>query len=142
FVDEAKKNDLLEAGKVIEIRCYETIHGPWYYFTVDDGQVDLSNGDYIVIATVESFVNLRNYYGKDVVVPIYIEIDDGVRLERALKRERKQAEPKYEEMCRRFLADSKDFSKEKLDEAGITNIFNNEDDRNNTTEAIATFIKG
>jgi guanylate kinase len=55
-----------------------------------------------------------------------IESDDGVRLERALRRERKQSEPKYEEVCRRFLADSEDFSEEKISEAGIDRRFFNE----------------
>ena len=57
---------------------------------------------------------------------MYIEIDDGVRLQRALNRERSQKEPKYEEMCRRFLADCQDFSEEKIREAGITVRFQNE----------------
>ena len=55
-----------------------------------------------------------------------IEVEDGVRLERALQRERTQKEPRYEEMCRRFLADSMDFSEEKLREAQITTRFENE----------------
>ena len=52
-------------------------------------------------------------------------MDDGERLQRALDRERKQEEPKYEEMCRRFLADSGDFSEEKITEAGIEKRFRN-----------------
>ena len=34
---------------------------------------------------------------------------------------------KYAELCRRFLADSEDFSEEKLKEAGINVRFNNDD---------------
>lgn len=40
-------------------------------------------------------------------------------------REKKQHEPKYEEMCRRFLADARDFSIENLEQAGITRYFYN-----------------
>ena len=43
-----------------------------------------------------------------------IELDDGVRLQRALDREKAQDHPKYEELCRRYLADAQDFSEEKL----------------------------
>lgn len=43
----------------------------------------------------------------------------------ALEREKEQEFPKYEEMCRRFLADAKDFSEEKLKEAGIEKRFLN-----------------
>ena len=55
-----------------------------------------------------------------------IELDDGVRLQRALDRERKEEHPRYEEMCRRFLADSIDFSPEKKKEAGIEKEFYNQ----------------
>ena len=54
-----------------------------------------------------------------------IELDDGVRLQRALDREMAQDHPKYEEMCRRFLADAEDFSEDKLTKAGIGRTFYN-----------------
>ena len=60
-------------------------------------------------------------------MPIYIEVEDGERLMRAIARERQQEVPKYEEMCRRFLADSADFSEAKLAEAGIERRFTNND---------------
>ncbi len=140
FVSIEEKDALLEEGKVIEIRKYDTVYGPWFYFTVDDGNVKLDENDYILIGTIESFEKLKEYYGEN-IIPIYIEVDDGMRLERALKRERKQSEPKYEEMCRRFLADQADFSQEKLEKAGINNIFVNNEDREETCERIAQFIK-
>ena len=142
FVDTDEKKRLIDSGKVIELREYNTVHGPWAYFTVDDGTIDLENHDYLIIGTVESFVKIRDYYGADKVKPIYIEVDDGVRLSRALERERAQENPKYEEMCRRFLADQLDFSKENLDKAGITNIFNNDEDSRITCDKIAAFING
>lgn len=141
FVTTDEKDKLVEAGKVIEIRKYDTVHGPWFYFTVDDGNIDLSANDYVVIGTVESFVKLREYYGEKMVLPIYIEVDDGVRLSRALDRERQQSQPKYEEMCRRFLADQQDFSKDKLEKAKITNLFDNNENSKNTCNKIAEFIK-
>ena len=141
FVDLEEKDRLLESGKVIEIRKYDTVHGPWFYFTVDDEKIDLSKNDYIIIGTVESFVKIRDYYGSKKVLPIYIEVDDGIRLTRALEREKSQKQPKYEEMCRRFLADQQDFSEEKIKAAQIENVFNNDEDSNETCEKIAAFIK-
>lgn len=141
YVSIQEKDKLLDEGKVIEIRKYDTVHGPWFYFTVDDGQIDLKNNDYLIIGTVESFVKIRDYYGEDVVLPIYIEVDDGLRLSRALERERQQASPKYEEMCRRFLADQQDFSEDNLKAAGVSNLFNNDEDSVKTSEKIAQFIK-
>ncbi|MCR5396270.1 MAG: guanylate kinase [Lachnospiraceae bacterium] len=123
-VEEAKA--LEKAGKIIEKRVYQTIHGPWEYFTVDDGSIDLSKWDYLMIGTLEAYESLCNYYTKEAIVPIYIEVEDGVRLARALERERQQQTPKYEEMCRRFLGDAKDFSEKRLEECGITKIFENQ----------------
>ncbi len=141
YVSLEEKDALVASGKVIELRKYDTVHGPWFYFTVDDGKIDLEKDDYLVIGTVESFVKIRDYYGSDKVMPIYIEVDDGLRLSRALDRERQQAQPKYEEMCRRFLADQQDFSEENLKAAKITTLFNNDEDSQNTSDKIAQFIK-
>lgn len=140
FCTHEEKDRLLASGKVVEIRSYNTCHGIWDYFTVDDGNIDLSRYDYLVIGTIESFVKLRDYFSQDAVLPIYIEVEDGVRLQRALDRERCQKHPKYEEMCRRFLADAADFSKEKLQEAGIHRIFYNED-LERTEEDVVCFMR-
>ena len=126
FVDEKKLQEFQEAGKVIELREYNTVHGIWKYFTVNDGQFD-ADDNYIAIGTLESYKGMREQLGADKLVPIYIEVEDGVRLERALARERSQKEPKYEELCRRFLADAADFSVDKLKEVGITHRFFNTD---------------
>ena len=104
-----------------------TWYGPWYYFTADDGQIDLKDKNYLMIGTLVSFMAVRDYFGADRVCPVYIDLDDGERLQRALNRERAQEEPKYEEMCRRFLADAEDFSEEKIREAGIEERFYNGD---------------
>lgn len=112
-------------GKVIEERMYSTFYGPWYYFTVDDGQLDLEKQDYLLIGTLESYRAVKRFVGKEKIVPIYIEVEDGERLQRALDREKKQENPKYEEMCRRFLADSEDFSEERIAKAGIDRRFYN-----------------
>lgn len=127
FTDEKEYLRLLETGKVVESRCYQTINGPWIYYTVDDGTwCRESEQSYLVIGTLESYEKMRNYYGVDVVVPIYLEVDDGLRLERALNREKTEKIPHYKEMCRRYLADEEDFSDEKLKAAGVTRRFLND----------------
>jgi len=125
FTDMDGFNTLLESGKVIEYRVYDTFHGKWVYYTVADESIDLSSNDYLIIGTPESYNATRQYFGNDRVLPILINVDDGVRLTRALNREKKQEKPKYEEMCRRFLADAEDFSADKLEKAGINKVFNN-----------------
>lgn len=126
FCDEKKVNMLKEQGKIIELRAYNTACGVWKYFTVDDGQVQLAQSNYLVIGTLVSFEKMKSYFGEENVIPIYIEVEDGVRLSRALERERAQKIPKYEELCRRFLADAKDFSEENLLAAGIQKRFVNQ----------------
>ena len=69
-------------------------------------------------------------------MPVYIEVDDGERLSRALQRERQQEQPKYDELCRRFLADQNDFSEENLREAGISRRYRNQ----NKTQCLEEII--
>ena len=125
FVTEEKLQQLKISGKVIECRDYNTVHGVWSYFTVDDGQIDLNKGNYLYIGTLESYEQMVKYYGKDVVVPLYIEVENGERLWRAVNRERNQSEPKYAELCRRFLADEEDFKEENIAKAGINKRYEN-----------------
>ena len=126
FVSDKKCAELKQRGKIVELRSYKTCLGVWKYFTVDDGQIALDNGNYIVMGTLESYNQTRTYYGKENVVPIMLILDDATRLQRALDREKIQEFPQYEELCRRFLADTKDFSKENMKEAGIKTFFENE----------------
>ena len=127
FVDPEQFRAMKEDGKVIESRSYNTKCGIWTYFTADDGQIDLSAADYLLIGTLVSYQALREYFGEEAIVPVYLEVEDGPRLARALERERRQEKPKYAEMCRRFLADEEDFSEENLIKSGITERFGNED---------------
>ena len=88
YVDNEKALELEAADKVIEMRTYNTVYGEWKYFTVDDGQIKLGSGDkYIVIGTIEAYNKFCAYFGKDAILPIYIEVDDGIRLMRAINRE-------------------------------------------------------
>ena len=127
FCTEDTVQRLQDAGRIMELRAYNTVYGVWKYFTVDDERIDLSKNNYLYIVTLEGYTKIREYFGADRVVPIYIEVEDGERLMRAIAREQKQDVPKYEEMCRRFLADSADFCDEKLLEAGVVRRFQNND---------------
>lgn len=125
FVDPETFRRFEEKGKVIESRTYETVYGPWIYFTADDGQIELSERNYLGIGTLESYCKIKEYFGEDKVCPLYVQVEDGERLKRAILREELQTEPKYAEMCRRFLADTRDFSEENLKRAGIGRRFEN-----------------
>ncbi|MDY5577327.1 MAG: guanylate kinase [Lachnospiraceae bacterium] len=140
FVDEKTLEDMEKKGIVIEKRSYQTIHGVWNYFTADDGQVTEKEQNYILIGTLESFCKVRDYYGQDKVLPIYIEVEDGVRLKRALEREMKQEKPKYAELCRRFLADTEDFKEDNIQKSHINKKFIN-DDLNRCLQEICDYIR-
>ncbi len=172
FITKEQLEGYKATDKMIEHRVYETVHGPWHYATIDDGQIDLESHNYLMIVTLEAYNNLVKYFGEKKVVPLYVEVEDGLRLERAILREKQQhnylmivtleaynnlvkyfgekkvvplyvevedglrlerailrekqqVNPNYEEICRRFLADSKDFSKERLEESKILYCYNN-----------------
>lgn len=117
-----------KSGKVIELRTYQTVMGPWNYFTMDDGQFDLEcEENYLMIGTLESYEKMCMYFGSDVLIPIYIEVPDGIRLHRAVAREDNQKKPNYREVCRRYLADEKDFAEENLKRLKIEKRFCNLD---------------
>ncbi len=139
FVDVETLERFRAENRLIEERTYQTVYGPWVYFTADDGAIRLAEQDYLCIGTLESLAKMQEYYGTDAICPIYIEVDDGERLQRALTRERAEDAPRYEEMCRRFLADQADFSEENLKKSGIQYRVENLDvDR--TVEEILDFI--
>ena len=117
YIDGKKEN------KLVESRTYQTVHGPWTYATIADEQFDIKE-DLIMMGTLESYNKMKEHF-ENKLIPIYIEVEDGIRLERALKREKQQKQPKYMELCRRFLADDKDFSEENIKNAGIEKRFQN-----------------
>ncbi|WP_234124586.1 nucleoside/nucleotide kinase family protein [Clostridium hydrogenum] len=125
FINEDVLEGYKRAGRIIEERVYNTINGKWHYSTIDDGQVELEKYNYILIATLESYQNLKKYFGDNNVVAFYINVEDGERLERAIRREKNQMNPNYNEVCRRFLADNEDFSEEKLKKCNIYDFYNN-----------------
>lgn len=140
FVNEEEYSNIKASGRIIEERSYDTIHGLWRYFTVSDENIDLDNNDYVIIGVLNSYVSTRDYFGEDKVIPVYIEVEDGVRLQRALDREKKPENRKFKEMCRRYLADSDDFSEEKIAAAGIEKRFENID-LDQCINEVKTYIK-
>lgn len=128
FTDREELERQLASGKVIESRTYQTIAGPWTYYTVDDGQFNAADDEScLMIGTLESYEKMCAYFEAGKMVPVYIEVPDGIRLLRAVKREENQKKPNYREVCRRYLADEKDFSEENLERLGITKRYQNTD---------------
>ncbi|WP_303788931.1 guanylate kinase [Ruminococcus flavefaciens] len=141
FVDDDRFNAMRDGGEVIEWRTYDTKCGKWTYYTASDS-LSTENGDRIGIGTLQSYLKIRDRVGDDVIVPVYIEVDDDIRFLRAVEREKQQSSPKYAELCRRFLADNEDFSDEKLSEAGITRRFENNGSVDECLASIKKYITG
>ena len=127
FVDEDRLREIEAEGRLIELRAYNTFHGVWKYFTVLDEQLKQDQYDYLMIGTPESYCKTKEFLGEGRLEPILIDLDDGVRLQRALDREKAQKQPRYQELCRRYLADEEDFSPDKLEAAGIRRRFYHDD---------------
>ncbi len=114
FVSEAELKELQARGQIIEKREYHTVQGLWTYFTRRFSP--LEGRDYIVITTLEGVNSFIKAFGASAVQPVYLTLPDGKRLHRCLEREDGQIRPDYAEMCRRYLADERDFSEKKLAE--------------------------
>ena len=140
FVTEEEMEKMQRRNQIVECRCYQTVKGPWYYFTAEDGQIDYEKGDFALISTLEGYEQIRNFYGEERVVPLYIEVEDMLRIERSLAREKQQENPCVAEVCRRFLADEEDFSEENLQRLGITDRITNIS-LEQALDQIATIIK-
>lgn len=141
FVGQDQLDRMRDEGRIIEERSYNTRCGVWTYFTADDGQINLEKNDYLIIGTLVSYGALQRYFGRDRIVPVYIQVEDGERLSRALARERKEPGPRYAELCRRYLADEEDFSEARLEETGIYTRFEN-DNLEECLKKISAYIRG
>ena len=95
FISDEEMENFRREGKIIELRTYHTVYGDWKYATIDDGQMNLDDSDYLMIGTLESYCKTKAYYGEEHLIPIYIEVEDGERLLRAIKREQQQETPGY-----------------------------------------------
>ncbi len=123
FVDDNYIKKLEENNSIVEKRSYNTVHGIWTYAT--SAELIEEDKDYLVINTWEGYEKYIEYFGKDKVIPMYFQVNDEERLRRALEREKKEKEPKLQEVKRRFLADKKDFSVEMLKKYNPIIIDNN-----------------
>ena len=112
FVSGEELEALSERFSCVERRDYGTIHGVWSYATLDDGSFE--DGGLACVLTPEALGAYQKYFGRENILPVLLEVDDKTLLTRAIERESARSDPRYEELCRRFLSDSADFATEKL----------------------------
>lgn len=142
FVDDETVSTYEEKDIVIEKRVYNTVYGPWSYMTVYDETLSDCDGvsNYIVIGTLESYEKYVEFFGKECVIPIYIEADSDIRKQRAMNRIGLREKSQEDEIDRRFSADDKDFSEENLRIAGIVERFDNSGEFSECYEAVKNKI--
>ncbi len=124
FVREEQFLLLRESGRMIEERAYQTAKGIWRYGSVAEAGAEAFS--WLGIGTLESYQKFSAYFGRECMVPLYLEVETGERLWRSLRREQKEVEPCYPELVRRFQADEADYAEEKLLAAGIGTRYANQ----------------
>ena len=65
FCKEDDVQRMEEEGRIVELRAYNTVYGIWKYFTVNDGNIQLDKENYIIIGTLEAYIKIRDYFGKE-----------------------------------------------------------------------------
>ena len=108
FISMEEMNALDKQQKLVERRDYNTVNGLWSYAT--NAESIHSSENYLAVNTWEGYQKYREFYGKENVIPIYFQVEDKVRYARAVAREAKEAKPNYQEVERRFAADTHDFN--------------------------------
>lgn len=112
FVSNEQLQIYEKENQIVEKREYHTMEGIWSYFTL---KFSLNaEKDYLLITTLDGVKALIQHYGSQTVHVIYLNVDDQIRILRCIEREASQSTPNYSEVCRRFIADQKDFSEERL----------------------------
>lgn len=114
FKTKERMDFLDRNGELIERRDYNTMNGIWSYATGKES-IDLEKYNYLTPNTWAAYKKFLEVYPKECLVPIYFQLDKGIRLQRALDREKESTNSDYAEMCRRFLADEQDFTNDMID---------------------------
>ena len=142
FLSKDEFLKFLSEGKMMESRSYNTAFGIWYYGTAYEKCYRDNCYGFLCIGTLESYNSIKAYLGQEYIQPIYIELEDSLRLSRAMAREQDNSPMAMEELERRFQADNKDFSEEKLREAGIKKRYHNLDFDKCVEEILADIKSG
>jgi guanylate kinase len=119
FIDENFFKDLISQNRLLEY----TVFNNWYYGTPS---MDLRSENINVgVFNIMGINNIKLAFKDKIdVLPIKIEAGQKTRLMRALQRE---ANPNCSEICRRFLADEKDFRYIPFDYEVFDNNANNDE---------------
>ena len=137
FVTDDKYEEDSKANRVIESRFYNANFGKVVYYTP---VIERDDKKYILTGTVDMCRSLVNYYGSDIVHPIFICVSDRERLIRGILREDHNKQD-YKEVARRFYDEFTEYTPENIESLG--NIFkvNNDNDIRVCVQKIKDYIE-
>lgn len=116
FVTSQKMLQMIENDEFVETRSYNVIGGEVWYYGVSKNEINLGlGGNYACVVDGQGFKTLRNYYGKDNVIGIYLYVNNRERLLRALNR-CKVDDKAVDEIVRRYIKDDEDFTNEVINQ--------------------------
>lgn len=114
FISQEKMNLLEQKNELLEMRKYNAYGGGVWTYATGKEHFKLEDNNYLNIITWQGYEQFLNFYSREQLIPFYFQMDDGVRLERAINREIETGNNNFSELCRRFLADEEDFKEEYL----------------------------
>lgn len=127
FINEEQLNQIIKQKQVVEMKKFETQNSNCYFLT-SSKDIDLDNNNYLGINNLNGLDQYVEYYGKDLIIPIFIRSDRGTRLQLLLNHEREDLIPNYAKMCQEYLDDASMFSEENIAKRNIIDIVDNNDD--------------
>lgn len=127
FINEKELNEIIERKQVVEIKEFKTKEENLYYVT-NSKDIDLDNNNYLGVKKLAGLDQYIAYYGKELIVPIFVRADRGARLQQLLSKEREQKIPNYAKMCQSYLDDANEFSEENLAKRNIIDMIDNNGD--------------
>lgn len=124
---------------LLEYRKYETIYGTWYYFTLK--HVFEKDKNYLVIGTLESYKSFVKEFGKENMIPVYLDVPGSTRVIRSIKRLKDPTDLDVKEICRRYIKDEEDYDDKILEELEIPKLDFCKDNALYHIEDIVNYIK-
>ena len=97
------------------------------YFTCSK-DIDLVKNNYLDTSNLEGLDSYRNYFGEDVIIPIFVKMNRDERIQLVLTTERAKENPDFSVMCQKYIADESDYSDENIAKRNITDIVENNGD--------------
>jgi len=115
FTSQQQMIDMINDNEFVETRSYNVVSNMTWYYGISKNEIDLnSENNYISVVDGSGFKALREYYGKDNVIGIYLWVNNRERILRAMNR-CELDDKMVDELVRRYIDDNIKFTKEVTD---------------------------